>query len=184
MPEEAKASFSYISNPIITMTNNKSTVTENKKLRSFVAVYSGTNSKVTYWNHFRNDEVETDNCSVLDFPCGETVEEAWKNLETTLLDWGWYSSQMVKQLLQETSLHEYTGTYRYNKSFYLLSPDGFLLTPSSGKHTSMQDAKKEFDTWVVAYRNQGYYRTAKGERIPSDVLWHRMIIHSEPFYNV
>lgn len=71
-----------------------------------------------------------------------------------------------------------------NKSFYLLSPDGFLLSPSSKKHTSMEDAKKEFDKWVVPYRHQEYYRTAKGERIPSDILWHRMIIHSEPFYNV
>lgn len=51
----------------------------------------------------------------------------------------------------------------------VLSPDNISISFDK-QWDSPEDAQKAADNWVERYRQQGYYLTTNGERIPFDEL--------------
>jgi hypothetical protein len=52
------------------------------------------------------------------------------------------------------------------KTYQVLSPDGIEIAPVT--YRSKKAAYAAFKEWVQRYKQQGYYHTAKWERIPFD----------------
>lgn len=67
------------------------------------------------------------------------------------------------------------------QEFYLLSPDGFTISPDAKVYTSIDDAKKDYELWLKNYTSQGYYSSNTYHRIKLEYLWAFMILHTFPF---
>jgi len=67
------------------------------------------------------------------------------------------------------------------KPFYLLSPDGFLLTSDAQPYTCVEQARKDFEEWKQRFQHQGYYSSPRYGRIPLHDLQDYMIRSEHPF---
>lgn len=83
--------------------------------------------------------------------------------------------------IQKTGNEEFIHK-KYPDGFYMLSPDGFTLTPDAEKYYSIDTAKSDFEKWAKRYEQQGYYSSTSKGRIPLDELWDEMIFHSKPYF--
>jgi hypothetical protein len=101
-------------------------------------------------------------------PVGEIKKSPAEKLKTKKEYLNWYSYLMRSH-----------GT-EFPSPQYLLSPDGFTLTPDAQPHRNLHSAKVAFKYWRTRFEEQGYY-SFRGSRIPLDELWGKMQWSDNPF---
>jgi hypothetical protein len=95
----------------------------------------------------------------------ETLSSFWDSSDTGLVDGMVVCDEDRESLVYCNALPAKRGAMRYD----VLSPDGFSIRPED-TYPTRAAAESALRDWVKRFEFQGFYSTARRERIPLDEL--------------